>query len=157
MANKFDIDSGTDNHLLNEQFHVFSKSPASNATGLGSATNRSGHTVTANDVWADDIPGFFYAATQEVAETYISFAKHNDICRIGDSISIFNGETNTWEKAYNTYMDIPDGHKFANESGKGVIRFHRNRPAHLLTLKNNAGDNGQGLTAKIDGWDEENN
>ena len=147
----FDIDSGADNHLLNEQFHVFSKSPASVATALGDATNKSGHTVAASDVWAQKIPAFFYAKTAPAAEAFKPLAKVNDLCRIGNSISIFDG-TN-WVHTYDTYGDIPDGYVFKNADGEGVVRFHKNRIAHLLTLDNNANDNGAGTTAKIQGWD----
>jgi hypothetical protein len=147
----FDIDSGADNHLLNEQFHVFSKSPASVATALGDATNKSGHTVAASDVWAQKIPAFFYAKTTAAAEAFKPLAKVNDLCRIGNSISIFDGAD--WVHTYDTYGDIPDGHVFKNADGEGVVRFHKNRVAHLLTLDNNANDNGAGTTAKIQGWD----
>ena len=147
----FDIDSGADNHLLNEQFHVFSKSPASVATALGDATNKSGHTVAASDVWAQKIPAFFYAKTAAAAEAFKPLAKVNDLCRIGNSISIFDGAD--WVHTYDTYGDIPDGHVFKNADGEGVVRFHKNRVAHLLTLDNNANDNGAGTTAKIQGWD----
>lgn len=150
----FDIDSGADNHLLNEQFHVFSKSPASVATALGDASNRSGHTVTASDVWGQEIPAFFYAKTQAVAETYKPLAKTNDLCRIGNSVAIF--ENGNWVVKYNSYTDIPDGHKFKNAAGDDVIRFHKNRLAYNLNLDNNAADDGLNTTAKIQGWDEEN-
>ena len=150
----FDIDSGTDNHLLNEQFHVFSKSPASVATALGDASNRSGHTVTASDVWGQEIPAFFYAKTQSVADSYKSLAKTNDLCRIGNSVAIF--ENGNWVVKYNSYTDIPDGHKFKNANGDEVIRFHKNRLAYNLNLDNNAADDGLDTTAKIQGWDEEN-
>lgn len=148
----FDIDTtATDNHLLNEQFHVFSKSPASVATALGDATNKSGHTVAASDVWAQKIPAFFYAKTAAAAEAFKPLAKVNDLCRIGNSISIFDGAD--WVHTYDTYGDIPDGHVFKNADGEDVVRFHKNRVAHLLTLDNNANDNGAGTTAKIQGWD----
>lgn len=150
----FDIDSGADNHLLNEQFHVFSKSPASVATALGDASNRSGHTVTASDVWGQEIPAFFYAKTQAVADSYKSLAKTNDLCRIGNSVAIF--ENGNWVVKYNSYTDIPDGHKFKNANGDEVIRFHKNRLAYNLNLDNNAADDGLNTTAKIQGWDEEN-
>lgn len=150
----FDIDSGADNHLLNEQFHVFSKSPASVATALGDASNRSGHTVTASDVWGQEIPAFFYAKTQAVADSYKSLAKTNDLCRIGNSVAIF--ENGNWVVKYNSYTDIPDGHKFKNANGDEVIRFHKNRLAYNLNLDNNAGDDGLNTTAKIQGWDDVN-
>ena len=40
---------------LNEVFHIFSKTPVADGQTLASARNKSGHTVTVNDVWAEDI------------------------------------------------------------------------------------------------------
>ena len=49
---------------LNEIFHIFSKTPVADGQTLASARNKSGHTVTVNDIWADDIPAFFSAPTE---------------------------------------------------------------------------------------------
>lgn len=48
---------------LNELFHIFSKSPVRSGQLLGSARNKSGHTITSSDVWSEDIPAMFYAYT----------------------------------------------------------------------------------------------
>ena len=158
MANIFDIDvklsggkdQNVDTHLLNEQFHVFSKSPSSAATSLGSASNRSGHTVTATDVWAEEIPTFYEVPDME--STASLRANENDLCRVGNGVAIY--KNGAWSLEYASYMDIPDGHEFLNASGKPVIRFHKNRLARLLTVKNNAADDGLNSSAKIQGWDK---
>lgn len=95
-----------------------------------------------------------YAKTQAVADSYKSLAKTNDLCRIGNSVAIL--KNGNWVVKYNSYTDIPDGHKFKNAAGDDVIRFHKNRLAYNLNLDNNAADDGLNTTAKIQGWDEEN-
>ena len=159
MANIFDIDvklsggkdQNVDTHLLNEQFHVFSKSPSSAATSLGSASNRSGHTVTATDVWAEEIPAFYEVPDME--STASLNPNENDLCRVGNGVAIY--KNGAWSLEYASYMDIPDGHEFVNASGKPVIRFHKNRLARNLTVKNNAADDGLNSSAKIQGWDKD--
>jgi hypothetical protein len=162
MANTFDTISdnptstGISNiNLVNETFHVFSKSPASPATALGDASNRSGHTIVSSDVWAEEIPAFFFAKTTAAANTILANAQENDLCRIGDTIAICKNKQ--WVVTWNSYADIEDGHLFTNAAGDEVIRFHKNRVAHFLNLDNNANDNGQGLTAKVQGWDKDAN
>lgn len=153
MANIFDIDSGSDNHLMNEQFHAFSKSPSSALSTLGTASNKSGHTTTASDVWAEEIPAFFYALDEDAFNSYKALAAENDICRYGDAIYLLeNGE---WTQKWANYVAIPDGQVFKNSKGSDVIRFHNSRVARNLTLKNNASDDGDSSSAKIDGWNEE--
>lgn len=158
MANIFDKDTGnTDNHLLNEQFHAFSKSPSSPGSTLGGASNRSGHTVSASDVWAEKIPAFFYPKADSDYAVCKANAKLNDICRWGDEIQIWDGEK--FVKFADNYAAIPDGHEFLNEDGQPVVRFHKSRVAYNLNDTNNAYDNsldasGKGASAKILGWDK---
>lgn len=158
MANIFDKDTAsTDNHLLNEQFHAFSKSPSSPGSTLGGASNRSGHTVSASDVWAEKIPAFFYPKADSDYAVCKANAKLNDICRWGDEIQIWDGEK--FVKFADNYAAIPDGHEFLNEDGQPVVRFHKNRTAYNLNDTNNAYDNsldatGKGASAKILGWDK---
>lgn len=158
MANIFDKDTAsTDNHLLNEQFHAFSKSPSSPVSTLGGASNRSGHTVSASDVWAEKIPAFFYPKADSDYAVCKANAKLNDICRWGDEIQIWDGEK--FIKFADNYAAIPDGHEFLNEDGEPVVRFHKSRVAYNLNDTNNAYDNsldasGKGASAKILGWDE---
>ena len=65
---------------LNEQFHIFSKSPVRTGQTLGSARNKSGHTVTSADVWTDDIPAMFYAYTTTQKNSFELIASENDLC-----------------------------------------------------------------------------
>ena len=65
---------------LNEQFHIFSKSPVRAGQTLGSARNKSGHTVTASDIWVEDIPAFFYAYTTNQRNNFTNIASDNDLC-----------------------------------------------------------------------------
>ena len=156
MANIFDKDTAsTDNHLLNEQFHAFSKSPSSPGSTLGGASNRSGHTVSASDVWAEKIPAFFYPKADSDYAVCKANAKLNDICRWGDEIQIWNGSE--FIKFADNYNAIPDGWIFCNENDEPVVRFHKNRIAYNLNDVNNAYDNSldannKGASAKIQGW-----
>ena len=58
MSTELNSDNFT---LLNEQFHIFSKSPVRSGQLLGAARNKSGHTVTTSDVWSEDFPALFIA------------------------------------------------------------------------------------------------
>lgn len=162
MANKFDTLStaettGYNNiNLLNEPFHIFSKSPSSPNSTLASASNRSGHTVTSSDIWCDEIPAFFYPTTDPEYEICKSIGSKNDLMRWGDAIFQHNGTE--FVQLFANYDAIPDGYKFPNAAGKGVVRFHKNRTAYLLTNLNNAYDTSMdgavGYSAKLQGWDE---
>jgi hypothetical protein len=65
---------------LNEKFHIFSKSPVRSGQLLGSARNKSGHTVTSSDIWSEDIPAMFYAYTTEQRTSFANIASDNDLC-----------------------------------------------------------------------------
>lgn len=154
MANAFDIDKvlkngvdqNVDTHLLNETFHVFSKSPASNVTTLGGARLKSGHTTTVSDVWADEIPAFFSAANQAKFDLFGTLAVKDDLCIFGDKVYQHNGEQFV---SLGTEAEIlVDGATF-QKNNKDVIKYHKNRTAINLTADNNNGDGSNDLTAKI--------
>lgn len=155
MANAFDIDKvldkngvdqNVDTHLLNETFHVFSKSPASPSTTLGGARLKSGHTTTASDVWADEIPAFFNAATQAKFELFQTKAVKDDLCLYNGEVYQHNGTSFTSLGAADVVL--VDGATFS-KNGKPVIKYHRERPAINLTPDNNNGDGADNLAAKI--------
>lgn len=154
MANAFDIDKvlkngvdqNVDTHLLNETFHVFSKSPASNVTTLGGARLKSGHTTTVSDVWADEIPAFFSAANQAKFDLFGTLAVKDDLCIFGGKVYQHNGEQFV---SLGTEAEIlVDGATF-QKNNKDVIKYHKNRTAINLTADNNNGDGSNDLTAKI--------
>ena len=150
MANAFNIDKGgsttSDTHLLNETFHVFSKSPGSPTTSLGGARLKSGHTTTASDVWADEIPAFFNAATQAKFDLFGTKAVKDDLCLFNGNVYKHNG---TEFVSLGTEAEIlVDGAKFS-KNGKEVVKFHKGRTAINLTADNNNGDGSNDYTAKI--------
>lgn len=152
MGNKFDMisanPSGSINNLnlLNETFHVFSKSPASDVTTLGGARLKSGHTTTTTDVWADEIPAFFNAANQAKFDLFSTLATKDDLCIFGGKVYQHNGEQFV---SLGTEAEIlVDGATF-QKNNKDVIKYHKNRTAINLTADNNNGDGSNNLTAKI--------
>ena len=152
MGNKFDMisanPSGSINNLnlLNETFHVFSKSPASDVTTLGGARLKSGHTTTASDVWADEIPAFFSAANQAKFDLFSTLAVKDDLCIFGGKVYQHNG---TQFVSLGTEAEVlVDGATF-QKNNKDVIKYHKNRTAINLTADNNNGDGSNNLSAKI--------
>lgn len=154
MANAFDIDKvlkngvdqNVDTHLLNETFHIFSKSPASNVTTLGGARLKSGHTTTISDVWADEIPAFFSAANQAKFDLFGTLAVKDDLCIFSGKVYQHNGEQFV---SLGTEAEVLiDGATF-QKNNKNVIKYHKNRTAINLTADNNNGDGSNDLTAKI--------
>lgn len=146
MANKFDIDSSADTHLLNETFHVFSKSPGSPTTTLGGARLKSGHTTTATDVWADEIPAFFNAATQAKFDLFQSKAVKDDLCLFDGKVYQHNGTA--FVSLGTTDTVLVDGKTFS-KNNKAVVKYHKGRTAINLTADNNNGDGSNNYTAKI--------
>jgi hypothetical protein len=58
--------------------HVFSKSPVSPITTLAMARNKSGHTVTSDDVFGEEIPACYEVSTD--AQRKALKANKNDLC-----------------------------------------------------------------------------
>ena len=150
MANAFNIDKGgsttSDTHLINETFHVFSKSPGSPTTSLGGARLKSGHTTTTSDVWADEIPAFFKAATQAKFDLFSTKAVKDDLCLFNGNVYQHNG---TEFVSLGTEAEVlVDGATF-KKNDKDVVKFHKGRTAINLTADNNNGDGSNDYTAKI--------
>ena len=150
MANAFNIDKGgsttSDTHLINETFHVFSKSPGSPTTSLGGARLKSGHTTTTSDVWADEIPAFFKAATQAKFDLFSTKAVKDDLCLFNGNVYQHNG---TEFVSLGTEAEVlVDGATF-KKNDKDVVKFHKGRTAINLTADNNNGDGSNNYTAKI--------
>lgn len=145
---------------LNEIFHIFSKSPVANGQTLATARNKSGHTVTTSDVWAEDIPAFFSAPTQKDFEKFKSLAKDNDLCYYDIEKSIFYFKNGQWIKR----NALSDGELLANyeasklgiyndgsikDESQAVVKYHENRNAVAITSDNNNGADSNGLSARI--------
>lgn len=139
---------------------MFSKSPAANFTTLGGARNKSGHTTTTADVWAEEVPQFFSALNEGKFNAFKSLAKLNDLCVYAVDGKVYRWEaidasgTLGWKELFSSFDAIPDGQTFVNGAGVPVVRFHKNRVAQNLTPDNNNGADGDKMTAKIFGWDK---
>ena len=150
MLNAFNIDKGgntvSDTHLLNETFHIFSKSPASPGTTLEGARLKSGHTTTTSDIWADEIPAFFKAATENKFDLFEKKASKDDLCLYNGYVYVHNGTA--FENQGKEDAVLTDGAEFS-KNGVKVIKYHKNRTAINLTADNNNGDDSNNYAAKI--------
>lgn len=145
---------------LNEVFHIFSKTPVADGQTLASARNKSGHTVTVNDVWAEDIPAFFSAPTETHITNLKAIAKDNDLCYDETNKSIRYFKNGEWIERNN----LTDGELLANyeasksgifndgsltDESKAVVKYYLNREAVAVDGNNNNTADGNRYTARI--------
>ena len=149
----------------NEKFHIFSKSPVLSSMAVSQAVNKSGHTVSTNDIWADDIPWFTEVADEAGAIARAADARYNDLILWGSDIYIRKGSVGGGASTGTTFDDLWDWHKdltearayalntvitktptsiapktieIKNASDKGVLKYHVGKQIDLLTTANNA-------------------
>ena len=149
----------------NEKFHIFSKSPVLSSMAVSQAVNKSGHTVSTNDVWADDIPWFTEVADEAGAITRAADARYNDLILWGSDIYVRKGDkTNgastgtTFAELWEKHTDLTEARAYAlgsvttqtptnivaktveikNASDKVVLKYHVGKQIDLLTTTNNA-------------------
>jgi hypothetical protein len=128
----------------NEKFHVFSKSPVTGSQALSQAVNKSGHTITASDIWAQEIPWFYATDSQANAIKYSKNAKTNDLVDINGSVYIRKDTTKfpydaagSFDSMWSAY-DLSANPVLKNSAGEEVLRYHEGVSASLLTTANNA-------------------
>lgn len=149
----------------NEKFHIFSKSPVLSSMAVSQAVNKSGHTVSTNDVWADDVPWFTEVADEAGAITRATDARYNDLILWGSDIYVRKGDkTNgastgtTFAELWEKHTDLTEARAYAlgsvttqtptnivtktvelkNASDKVVLKYHVGKQIDLLTTANNA-------------------
>lgn len=149
----------------NEKFHIFSKSPVLSSMAVSQAVNKSGHTVSTNDVWADDVPWFTEVADEAGAITRAADARYNDLILWGSDIYVRKGDkTNgastgtTFDELWEKHTDLTAARAYAlgsvttqtptnivtktvelkNASDKVVVKYHVGKQIDLLTTANNA-------------------
>ena len=125
----------------NEKFHVFSKSPITPSMGLAQAVNKSGHTTTTADVWAEDIPWFFSADDKATALATGANAKLNDLVLIGSAVYKRNATEATEGAAFDALWEsltLENGTKLYNSDNKHVLTYHKGVSVNFLTTSNNA-------------------
>lgn len=145
---------------LNEIFHIFSKTPVADGQTLASARNKSGHTVTTSDVWAEDIPAFFWAPTQSYIDNFKTIAKDNDLCYDETNNYIFYFRDGEWTLR----GELEDNELLANyeasklgiyndgslkDESKAVVKYYKDRDGIAIVGNNNNTADGNGYTARI--------
>lgn len=137
-------------------YHGFSKTPVSSKIELGNAINKSGHTVSASEVWADEIPYFGKFGDTDLAHTKVSKdTVYGDMLFIGGTSYYKRNEVEYSEgKTFNELWtdvtaDFKDGYVFENRHGKGVIVYHENQYLQNLEDANNANTNSENCAARL--------
>lgn len=136
-------------------FHSFSKTPVQSGTDfaagttLGNAINKSGHTVTASEVWAQDIP--YYGKMGSLADVVSKvqpYARKNDLCYItaGDD----KGKTFIYDGAGNwTQITLTAGMLLKNSKDEDVLLYHKGETLTNLTADNNANTDSANNAARL--------
>lgn len=149
----------------NEKFHIFSKSPVLSSMAVSQAVNKSGHTVSTNDVWADDVPWFTEVADEAGAITRAADARYNDLILWGSDIYVRKGDKTNGASTGTTFAELWEKHteltearayalgsvttqtptnivtktvEIKNASDKVVLKYHVGKQIDLLTTANNA-------------------
>ena len=132
-------------------YHSFSKMPAQNSTTLGNAINKSGHTVAASEVWAQDIPYYGKMGSLEDVKSKVQpYARKNDMCYItaGDD----KGKTFQYDGDGN-WTDITatlvDGALIKNANDDVVLLYHKGQTLTNLTADNNANTDSANNAARL--------
>ena len=132
-------------------FHSFSKMPAQNSTTLGNAINKSGHTVTASEVWAQDIPYYGKMGSLDDVKSKVQpYARKNDMCYItagADKGKTFqyDGDGN-WTDITSTLID---GALIKNANDDVVLLYHKGQTLTNLTADNNANTDSANNAARL--------
>jgi hypothetical protein len=146
----------TENNLL---YHIFSKSPVSDATTLAQSLNKSGHTLTTDDIFGEELPAFYDVA--DTTERNSLTAYNNDVCKIGNNFYYYTLK----EDGNYGWLDrsaIEDGECLFNRSSEyknngtdwknntegAVVKYHENKDGEFMTEDNN-GVNGNKFTVRV--------
>ena len=132
-------------------YHSFSKMPAQNSTSLGNAINKSGHTVTASEVWAQDIPYYGKMGSLDDVKSKVQpYARKNDMCYItagADKGKTFQYDGNgNWTDITATLVD---GALIKNANDDVVLLYHKGQTLTNLTADNNANTDSANNAARL--------
>lgn len=132
-------------------FHSFSKTPVQGSTSLGNAINKSGHTVTTSEVWAQDIPYYGkMGSLVDVKAKVEPYARKNDMCYI--TAGADKGKTFQYDGAGN-WTDITstliDGALIKNSKDEVVLLYHKGQNLTNLTADNNANTDSANNAARL--------
>lgn len=137
--------------------HSFSKMPVQSGTNfadgttLGNAINKSGHTVTASEVWASDIPYFGKMGSLDDVKSKVQpYASKNDMCYItagADKGKTFQYDGNgNWTDITATLVD---GALIKNAKDEAVLLYHKGINLTNLTATNNANTDSANNAARL--------
>lgn len=128
------------------KYHSFSKAPAAAGLTTGQSVNKAGHTVTAKDVWAYEIPYMF--SVDKLADLASKSPKLNDLAWAGAEKKYYQFNGTSWDNITSTISSTV----LKNADGKDVLKFHKGELKDLDNT-NNAGvtSNGQAYRFFIEG------
>lgn len=146
----------TENNLL---YHIFSKSPVSDATTLAQSLNKSGHTLTTDDIFGEELPAFYDVAN--TTERNDLTAYNNDVCKIGNNFYYYTLKEDGsygWldrsaiadgECLFNRSSEYTNnGTDWKNHADEAVVKYHENKDGEFITKDNN-GVNGNKFTVRV--------
>lgn len=140
-------------------FHSFSKTPVQSGTNfadgttLGNAINKSGHTVTASEVWAQDIPYYGkMGSLDDVVSKVQPYARKNDMCYITAGTNA--GKTFIYDGAGNWTLingtgTLTAGQLLKNAKDENVLLYHSGEKLTNLTAANNANTDSANNAARL--------
>ena len=143
----------------NLQFHIFSKSPVSPETTLGMALNKSGHTLTTDDMFGEELPAFY--SVSDITERDSLKANFNDLCKIGNNFYYYtlkeDGSYGWLDRSAITDGEClfnhsskfkNDGTDYVNNESEAVVKFHKEKSGVFITEENN-GVSGNKYTVRV--------
>lgn len=128
------------------KYHSFSKAPAAAGLTTGQSVNKAGHTVTAKDVWAYELPYMF--SVDKLADLASKSPKLNDLAWAGAEKKYYQFNGTSWVNITSTISSTV----LKNADGKDVLKFHKGE-LKVLDNTNNAGvtSNGQAYRYFVNG------
>lgn len=152
MAN---IKNFSDKNLL---FHIFSKSPVNETQTLEQVKNKSGHTLTTDDIFGEEIPACFFSNEQKDKTRFK--ARKNDLCKIGNNNYYFyNGsewkERSSWNDGevffnqHSAYLNNGEDCLDSEKIPSAIIKYYKERDAVFLKDDNNNYATGNKLTVRV--------
>jgi hypothetical protein len=141
----------------NQLFHFLSKSPVGLDTTLDAARNKSGHTLTTDDIFGEEIPACFVPETEDQLKIIPKSSLHkNDLAAIAygsTSVKCYYYDGTQWVKRTESWKDnelffnrhssyINDGSYIQGEVAdkieeEAVIVYRKERKGFFITSENN--------------------
>jgi hypothetical protein len=155
MANLVDI---------NQLYHFLSKSPVNVDTTLSKVRNKSGHTLTTDDIFGEEIPACFVPDdVDQLNSIPKSSLNKNDLAAIAygsSNASYYYYDGSVWVKRgawqdhelfFNRNSEyLNNGIDYNNaEKGVAVIEYHKDRVGYFVTDNNNNGTGSNKMSVRV--------